>query len=66
MCQIVWEAVQEAREEGRVEGRKEGLMEISREVAAHLLVLGVSKDIIIKSTGLNMSDVLELQASSSS
>ena len=51
-----------AREEGRMEGREEGAKNQARETAKSLLGMGVSEEIIAKSTGLTPEELRELQS----
>ena len=50
----------EGRTEGRVEGRAEGRAEEKKQTAINMFKLGITKDLIMKSTGLNDEDLHEL------
>ena len=50
----------EGRTEGRVEGRAEGRALEKKQTAINMFKLGITKDLIMKSTGLNDEDLHEL------
>ena len=56
--------IKKGREEGRKEGRKEGIEEGEKnkaiEIAKSLINLGLDKESIAKSTGLDLGEVEEL------
>ena len=49
------EGILEGKKEGILEGRKEGILEGKKEVVINLYKNGISKDVIAKSSGLNIS-----------
>ena len=53
-------ALRHARNEGRAEGEAEGMEKSRVETARNLKSLGVSTDIIIKSTGLSPEEIAKL------
>ena len=55
------EGRQEGRQEGRLEGRQEGAKSQACETAKSLIGLGVSEDIIVKSTGLTSEEIQDLK-----
>ncbi|MDR0331593.1 MAG: Rpn family recombination-promoting nuclease/putative transposase [Chitinispirillales bacterium] len=57
---ILWTAIMDGREEGREQGRAEGRAESIRNVAKNLKSGGVDIDMIAKSTGLPMEEILKL------
>ena len=52
--------VRNAKYEGRTEGRAEGRAEEKKQTAINMFKLGITKDLIMKSTGLNDEDLHEL------
>ena len=54
-------AREEGRKEGHAEGQEEGAKKQALKTAKALLGMGVSEDIIVKSTGLSPEEVLGLQ-----
>ena len=52
--------VRNAKYEGRTEGRVEGRAEEKKQTAINMFKLGITKDLIMKSTGLNDEDLHEL------
>ena len=59
----MWEAVQESREEGREEGRKEGSQMKCLEVARRALKMNMKLEKICILTDLEVSEILNLQNS---
>jgi len=52
--------INSAREDGEAKGRQEGRQEGKAETARNLRLLGVSMDLIIKSTGLSQEEIAKL------
>jgi predicted transposase/invertase (TIGR01784 family) len=53
--------LEEVRAEGKAEGLEEGEAKSKAEIARRMLALGVSLDIIAKSTDLSVEDVEKLK-----
>jgi predicted transposase/invertase (TIGR01784 family) len=56
------ESLEEVRAEGKAEGLEEGRAKGKAEIARRMLALGVSLDIIAKSTDLSVEDVEKLKS----
>ena len=51
----------EGREEGREEGLEEGRADAKQQIAINLLQLGTPCEIVAKSTGLSLEEVIKLK-----